>query len=152
MILSILHNAVRSNICNLSVQPWIPVFLFQEARKLTRLCKMSNKGWLSRTGVKFPLPLCLIWQIFQDDDIWVVLPEFISFLLSYQKFANRAEAWKTVSLLSQENNKLKDSDGCSKTTLTSNCPIQISQKSLKRSILAGFIYNCVPPRTKLPKV
>ena len=65
---------------------------------------------------------------FHDDDIWLQLPESVSFMLSYLNLPIPLRFTKQQPLFAQENNKLKDS-GISKSTSSCNCPIGETNRS-----------------------
>ena len=61
---------------------------------------------------------------FHGDDIWLQLPEFISFLISYLNFSRSCWGFKNNSPnLHKKNNKLQDSGSCSKMTPSCHGPI-----------------------------
>ena len=67
---------------------------------------------------------------FHDDDIWLQLPEFISFFLSYLNLSILLRFKKQQPKFTQENNKLKNSGSCSKMTSSSDRPNAVSNVAL----------------------
>ena len=92
------------------------------------LCGASSNSELVRMGH------------FHEEDIWLQLPQLISFLLSYLNLSILLRFKKQYPKFTQENNKLKNSGGCSKMTSSSNRPNAVSNVALTGINLILFFH------------
>ena len=92
------------------------------------LCGASSNSELVRMGH------------FHEEDIWLQLPQLISFLLSYLNLSILLRFKKQYPKFTKENNKLKNSGGCSKMTSSSNRPNAVSNVALTGINLILFFH------------